>query len=136
MVEDLNMLNIFYFATKLNQYVSHWNVLRTFCERSAFHMQFRICHMWGSTIFGSRRLIKAIPRLYAINMIRQLPKLSLNICIFKQLLVNLFISITLQSVNRDKRSINHAVPRFSSNSEANASESLNNFEEIFPHYLQ
>ena len=39
-------------------------------------MSLRIWHLWGNTIFESRRLIKVI----SINEIRQLYMLSLNIC--------------------------------------------------------
>ena len=75
-------------------------------------MSLRIWHLWGSTIFGSRRLIKVI-------QICQLSKLSLNICIhsgsfpsksrFKHYASRKFLfPVHSHYVDRDKRSFIHS----------------------------
>ena len=59
-------------------------------------MSLRIWHLWCSTVFGLKRLIK-VKYLSVINEIYQLSKISLNICInSRSYLINLVISITLQ----------------------------------------
>ena len=87
--------------------------------RGVIFRSLRIWHLRGSMIFGSRRLIKVIP-ISAINNIRQLFKLSLNICIHsksypsksrykhyasRQVIHCVFTHVC---VNRDKRSFIHS----------------------------
>ena len=69
-----------------------------------------IWHLWGSTIFGSKRLIKIIP--ICSNEIRQLSKLETYACIRRVTGVTLVINITLQgesSVRSHIHSILHCV---------------------------